>query len=216
VHTNSIFNNVLFLRTSGENSGQHMNGLSIVVIFCTIILVLSDGGNVSCTEFSISVAGSLESVRYLHNSIIELFILIVSICILHATYSYNKVIGILSVEYYIIFLLCVCSFCFFVHATNLIFMYVLVELQSISSYILTSFNKRNRYSVEAGLKYFILGSFTSILLVFGFSLLYGFSGVLTLSEISTYVVFVQGNEEDTFLVFLIISFIYFYTCWLFV
>ena len=127
---------------------------------------------------------------------IELFILFISLILFSVTYSYNKSIGILSFEYYILMLFCLCSFCFFLHATNLIFIYVLIELQSISSYILTSINKRNRYSVEAGLKYFILGSFTSILLVFGFSLLYGFSGIFTLNGLSTYISYLYTNASE--------------------
>jgi NADH-quinone oxidoreductase subunit N len=62
-------------------------------------------------------------------------------------------------------------------------MYLLLELQGISFYILTSFNRKNQYSLESGLKYFILGSFSSILLLFGISLLYGFSGLLSFNEI---------------------------------
>lgn len=71
---------------------------------------------------------------------------------------------------------------------------MLIELQSISSYILTSMRKNNRYAVEAGLKYFILGSFTSVVLVFGLVLLYGFSGMLHISEFSIFVTYVQHEQ----------------------
>jgi len=76
---------------------------------------------------------------------------------------------------------------------------VLIELQSISSYVLAAMNKRNRYSVEAGLKYFILGSFTSILLVFGFALLYGFSGMLHIEDLSLYIVYVEHTQLYSFI-----------------
>jgi NADH-quinone oxidoreductase subunit N len=182
-----------FVSVSGETAGRNVYGLSILIIICTIVLLSVCDSNIdlSSTPF---IDLMLLRNRLDHNSIIELFVLIISGIIFYVTHSYNKEIGIASFEYYIIMLFSVCSFCFFLHATNLILLYVLIELQSISSYILTAMSKRNRYSVEAGLKYFILGSFTSILLAFGFSLLYGFSGMLHIDDISIFILYVQNEH----------------------
>jgi len=54
--------------------------------------------------------------------------------------------------------------------------YLAIELQSLAFYSLASFNVNSEYSLEAGLKYFVLGSLSSILLLFGVVLLYMFSG----------------------------------------
>jgi NADH:ubiquinone oxidoreductase subunit 2 (subunit N) len=67
-----------------------------------------------------------------------------------------------SFEYILIFLLC--------SSNDLITAYLLIELQSLAFYILVAFKKNSTYLVEAGLKYFILGAFSSGLFLFGSSL----------------------------------------------
>lgn len=146
-------------------------------------------------------------VRYDYNSIVESFLLLICLFTFLGTYGYNKFLGVVSFEYYIIMFFCLCSFCVFVHAVNIIFIYVLIELQSIASYILTSMNKHNRYSIEAGLKYFIIGSFSSILLLFGFSFVYGFSGFIYVSDLSSYVRYLYSIDDDFFLYGLLFSLI---------
>ena len=55
-------------------------------------------------------------------------------------------------------------------------MYLSIELQSLSLYVLASINKNSIYSAESGVKYFILGALSSGILLYGFSLVYGFTG----------------------------------------
>jgi NADH-quinone oxidoreductase subunit N len=61
-------------------------------------------------------------------------------------------------------------------ASDLITLYMGVETQSLALYILATFNRDSRRSTEAGLKYFVLGALSSCLLLYGASLIYGFSG----------------------------------------
>ncbi len=63
-----------------------------------------------------------------------------------------------------------------VSANDLISLYVSLELQSLALYVLAAFNRDNERSSEAGLKYFVLGALSSGLLLYGCSLVYGFSG----------------------------------------
>jgi NADH-quinone oxidoreductase subunit N len=187
-----------YVSISGETAGRNIYGLSVLIVLCTMLLVVIYEPHVDLSNTPFSDVVLLRN-RLAHNSIVELLILGIAALIFYVTYYYNSCIGIASFEYYIIMLLCVCSFCFFLHATNIILLYVLIELQSISSYVLAAMNKRNRYSVEAGLKYFILGSFTSILLVFGFALLYGFSGMLHIEDLSLYIVYVEHTQLYSFI-----------------
>ncbi|HZG44737.1 MAG TPA: NADH-quinone oxidoreductase subunit NuoN [Allosphingosinicella sp.] len=71
-----------------------------------------------------------------------------------------------------------------VAATDLLTLYVGLELLSLSSYVLASFQRTDARSAEAGLKYFILGSLASGLLLYGISLLYGFTGSTLFSDIA--------------------------------
>jgi NADH-quinone oxidoreductase subunit N len=63
-----------------------------------------------------------------------------------------------------------------VSASNLMTLYVGLELNSLAAYVLASFIRSDGRSVEAGLKYFVLGALASGMLLFGMSLVYGFSG----------------------------------------
>ncbi|PPR49366.1 MAG: NADH-quinone oxidoreductase subunit N [Alphaproteobacteria bacterium MarineAlpha5_Bin5] len=68
-------------------------------------------------------------------------------------------------------------------ANNLMIMYLSIELQSLSLYVLASINKNSIYSAESGVKYFILGALSSGILLYGFSLVYGFTGTTSFEEI---------------------------------
>jgi len=76
---------------------------------------------------------------------------------------------------------------------DLIAMYLAIELQSFCSYILTSLKRNSEYSAEAGLKYFILGAFSSGFLLFGCSLIYGFTGTTNYKQLS---VLLASNDYD--------------------
>lgn len=72
---------------------------------------------------------------------------------------------------------------FMVSATNLLSLYVSLELSSLCLYVLAAINRDNLKSTESGLKYFILGALSSGLLLFGISLVYGFTATLSYAEI---------------------------------
>jgi NADH-quinone oxidoreductase subunit N len=71
-----------------------------------------------------------------------------------------------------------------VSATDMLTLYVGLELQSLAAYVLASFMRRDGRSAEAGLKYFVLGALASGILLYGISLVYGFSGTTLFSGIS--------------------------------
>jgi len=84
--------------------------------------------------------------------------------------------GVHKPEYPILILLSTAGAGMMVSATDLMMLYVGLELQSLSSYVLASFQRRDERSTEAGLKYFVLGALASGILLYGISLLYGFTG----------------------------------------
>ncbi|MEA4837829.1 MAG: NADH-quinone oxidoreductase subunit NuoN [Rhodospirillaceae bacterium] len=69
-----------------------------------------------------------------------------------------------------------------VSANSLMTLYLGLELQSLSLYILTAFDREDSRSVEAGMKYFVLGALASGLLLYGMSLVYGFAGSLSFAD----------------------------------
>ena len=82
----------------------------------------------------------------------------------------------LRAEYPVLILFSAVGMGMMVSATNLLTLYVGLELQSLAAYVLASFMRRDSRSAEAGLKYFVLGALASGILLYGISLLYGFAG----------------------------------------
>ena len=87
-------------------------------------------------------------------------------------------------EYVAILLLATVGMMFLVSSEDILMIFVALELTSLSLYILTAFNKRNIYSAEAALKYFLIGSMSAAFTLYGLSLIYGLSGTTNLVQIS--------------------------------
>ncbi len=87
-------------------------------------------------------------------------------------------------EYPILILFAAAGMGMMVSANDLLTLYVGLELNSLASYVLASFMRRDVRSAEAGLKYFILGSLASGILLYGISLVYGFSGTTIFDDIA--------------------------------
>jgi NADH-quinone oxidoreductase subunit N len=79
-------------------------------------------------------------------------------------------------EYPVLILLSSVGMGMMVSAGDMLTLYVGLELQSLAAYVLASFMRRDQRSAEAGLKYFVLGALASGILLYGISLVYGFSG----------------------------------------
>ncbi len=87
-------------------------------------------------------------------------------------------------EYPVLILLSACGMGIMVSASDMLTLYVGLELQSLAAYVLASFMRRDGRSAEAGLKYFVLGALASGILLYGISLVYGFSGTTVFSGIA--------------------------------
>lgn len=87
-------------------------------------------------------------------------------------------------EYPILVMLACVGMGLMVSAQDLIAVYMGIELQSLSLYIMAAFNRDSRRSTEAGLKYFVLGALSSGMLLYGASLVYGFTGQTSFSGIA--------------------------------
>jgi len=84
-------------------------------------------------------------------------------------------------EYYFLILYLILGSTLMLSVNHLLVIYLAVELTSFSAYMLTNFNFR-KGAFEAGMKYLIFGGVTSALALYGMSLIYGFTGTLSLSE----------------------------------
>ncbi len=106
----------------------------------------------------------------------KILILISSLFILNSSKNFIKENRLDKFEYPIIILLSILGMFFMVSANDIILFYLGLELQSLSLYILASIDRDNLRSSESGIKYFVLSALSSGLLLYGCSLLYGFTG----------------------------------------
>lgn len=108
--------------------------------------------------------------------------------------NYLKVEAIESGEYYILMLFALGGMMVMASGTDLLSIYVGLELMALSVYILTGFIQNSIRSNEAAMKYVILGAFSSGILLYGISLLYGITGTTQLSDIAA-VLSQQGGAD---------------------
>ncbi len=125
----------------------------------------------------------------------KLVIVVVTALTIMISLRYLMVEKINLAEYYGLILFAATGMIILAGGTDLITIYLGLELMSLSIYVLAAFIKRDPKSIEAGLKYFLLGAFTSGVVLYGMALVYGMTGTTNLAQIATYL---QGQAEPSF------------------
>ena len=101
-------------------------------------------------------------------------------------------------EYILLVLFSILGLFILISSNDLLTAYLAIELQSLSFYVLAAFKKNSTFSIESGLKYFILGSFSSCLFLLGSSLLYGLTGTINFEDFKNlFFWFFQSNTCST-------------------
>ena len=174
--TLSIFS-ILMLGVFIKQSFNLIFNLSSIVIITTIAIIFNSPNSVE-KIFSDSF------VRDSFSQFFKLLILISSLFVLNSSKSFIYDNKIDKFEYPIIILISILGMFFMVSSNDLILFYLGLELQSLALYILASIDRDNLRSSESGIKYFVLSALSSGLLLYGCSLLYGFTGSTNFELIS--------------------------------
>ena len=183
---------ILFLLLLGvfiKDSYNLITKLSLLALASTMFIILKED-NVLIKIFSDSF------VRNSFTNFIKILIIVSSIFIINSSQIYIKDQKIAKFEYPIIILLSILGMFFMVSSNDIILFYLGLELQSLSLYILAAIDRDNIRSTESGIKYFILSALSSGLLLYGCSLLYGFTGSTNFDVIA-----VELNSENTGAIF---------------
>ncbi len=106
----------------------------------------------------------------------KMLVLFLSSVILYLSDTYLKKNNLLKYEFPILINFCVFGMMIVISSNDLMTLYLGIEIQSLSLYIIAAYRRDNLKSTEAGLKYFILGALSSGLLLYGISLVYGATG----------------------------------------
>ena len=116
--------------------------------------------------------------------VMKLLTLIGAAATLLMSVDYWKAVGRLKFEFPVLVLLAATGMLMMISANDLIALYVGLELQSLALYVLAAFDRHSARSSEAGLKYFVLGALSSGMLLYGASLIYGFTGSTLFADIA--------------------------------
>ena len=169
---------LLLLGVYKRNGSSIVYNFSILILIITVPLIL----NVPSSEEFLIFNDSYK-IDYLSN-FIKILIVISTLFVLLTSSQYLKSIKIYNIEYPILILSSILGMMVMVSSNDLIVFYIGLELQSLALYVLASFNRDNVLSSESGLKYFVLSALSSGLLLYGCSLVYGFSSSTNFSQIS--------------------------------
>ena len=165
--------------------------ISLLVLLITAIITFNETFAISRTTlFNDSVV-----IDYMA-SLMKIITLLGAFLALIISSSYLKTFKIFKIEYPILILSSVLGMMVMISSNDLMVFYMGLELQSLALYVLATFNRDQLKSSEAGLKYFVLSALSSGLLLYGCSLIYGFSGSTNFNIISN-----QLNSNEYVLTF---------------
>lgn len=126
-------------------------------------------------------------------------ILFSSFIVILISLNFFKMSKIYAFENLILILISVSTMMLLVSSYDLLVLYLTIELQSLCFYVLAASKRNSEFSTEAGLKYFLLGAFSSGILLFGFSLIYGFTGMTNFEDLSKLSYTIQFTEFQTYI-----------------
>ena len=161
---------LLIIGVFKKNSSNLIYNLSIISLLGCLALIFSFPINENAELFNNSY-----KIDYL-STFMKILTVTSGIFVLISSNKYIQTININKIEYPILALSSILGMMVMISSNDLILFYVGLELQSLALYVLASFNRDNLSSSESGLKYFVLSALSSGLLLYGCSLIYGFSG----------------------------------------
>ena len=170
---------LLMIGVFKKNSEKLVYNLSTIILVILLALVIN--------LFSIDETFVFNESYKIDNLSIFMksLTIMVAIFVMVSSFSYVKSLNILKIEYPILILSSILGMMIMISSNDLIIFYLGLELQSLALYVLASFNRDNILSSESGLKYFVLSALSSGLLLYGCSLVYGFSGSTNFTTIAT-------------------------------
>ena len=160
-----------------KNSFKLVNFLTLLSLVFGIVLVLNLSSHETKIFDDAYIIDKLSSYMKVLALLFAFFVLLIS-------KDYLRINNIYKIEYPILILASLLGMTLMISSNDLIIFYLGLELQSLCLYILASFKRDNEKSTEAGLKYFVLSALASGLLLYGCSLIYGFTGSTNFDSIS--------------------------------
>nr|AGH24446.1 NADH dehydrogenase subunit 2 [Reclinomonas americana ATCC 50284] len=177
--TSALHNYPIMIKTTGW--------LSIQVLFITILLTINNPIHNQTIMNNLLIADYFGTVT-------KTVLLISSLVAILISFDYIQKERINFFEYMILILLATLGMLLIISSYDLMSMYLAIEFQSLCLYVLAAFKRNSLFSVEAGLKYFVLGAFSSGIMLFGISIIYGFTGVTGFEDLGKLLIFSSNDS----------------------
>ena len=162
---------LLILGVFKKDSSRLIQNMSLLVLLITAVITFNETLGINeTTLFNGSII-----IDYF-SSLMKIVTLIAAFLVLIVSSNYLRSLKIFKIEYPVLILSSVLGMMIMISSNDLIIFYMGLELQSLALYVLATFNRDQIKSSEAGLKYFVLSALSSGLLLYGCSLIYGFTG----------------------------------------
>ena len=162
---------LLILGVFKKDGSKIIHNISLLVLLITTVITFNETLSINPTTlFNESII-----IDYL-SSFMKIITLLAAFVVLLISSNYLRTFKIFKIEYPILILSSVLGMMIMINSNDLIVFYMGLELQSLALYVLATFNRDQIKSSEAGLKYFVLSALSSGLLLYGCSLIYGFTG----------------------------------------
>ncbi len=180
-----IYSIIAILIASFLKSNKSYN----LIFQATVIIFLISAIILYFTPFEIQTNVNGIFVRDTFSKFFQILILLSVSCLLFMSKQYLQKNNLFKPEYPILIIFSTLGMMIMISSHNFLLLYLGLEIQSLSLYVVSSFRRDNYKSTEAGLKYFILGSLSSGLMLFGISLIYGSTGSINFEIISSMINF---------------------------
>jgi len=195
-----LLSGLLFLLIFGVYRGGHAEPKTswLVLVLLAIVTILIVAGGPGATKVFSDLL-ILDS----YGRFMKTLVLLGGIMTLAISTGYRRSEGLMQHEYPILIGFATLGMLLLISANDLMSLYLAIELQSLSLYILAAFDRNSDRSSEAGLKYFVLGALSSGLLLYGCSFIYGSVGS-TSFEIITQAIKIGEAPSSAFVVGLVL------------
>ena len=180
-----IYSIIAILTASFLKSNKSYN----LIFQTTVIIFLISALILYFTPFETQTNVNDVFIRDPFSKFFQILILLSVSCLLFMSKQYLQNNKLFKPEYPILIIFSTLGMMIMISSNNFLLLYLGLEIQSLSLYVVSSFRRDNYKSTEAGLKYFILGSLSSGLMLFGISLIYGSTGSINFEIISSMINF---------------------------
>ena len=168
----------------------HLLGM-VTLIFAAIITLRGDFG-IDGTNSALAFNGTF--IRDQMGDVLKLFsYLVLAIVFIYAKFCLRE-FRMFRSDFYTLTLEALLGIMLLISANNLVMVYLGLELLALSSYTLVAYDRESKMGSEAAMKYFVLGSMASGMLLYGMSMIYGATGSLDLQEVAAAVGNLSGDN----------------------